>query len=347
MGFDRASLLLWLLIPPALAKPMNVAGQAQTPATSSSASPGQARKPAPPSAVGIDPGSLSNGVYRNKTLGFTCKIPEGWVLRTDEMNAPDENSAQPPAAGKTSNESQPPATPKNPQAPPTRAQSARVLLAAFSRPPQVRGQEVNTSIVIAAEPVATYPGLTDALQYLGLLTEVARAQGFTMDEDPYEIAIGTKKLVRGDSHKDVGTRVMRQSTLAMLQHGYAVSFTVIAGTDDDVEELIDGLDFATGRAVNWPRIFTDEPGPGRGGVGGWGLSTFRKESLQRFGMQAQVLVPASLFLRVLLHPGFPAPARGRVASSESQGTDIGVGNRYLFIRIPGIEPDHGILQRRG
>ncbi|SPF49476.1 hypothetical protein SBA1_910024 [Candidatus Sulfotelmatobacter kueseliae] len=199
----------------------------------------------------MDPGSLTNGVYHNKTLGFTCKIPEGWVLRTDEMNAPNENdesSAQLPAADKTSNESQPPATSKNPQAPPTRAQSARVLLAAFSRPPQVRGQEVNASIVIAAEPVATYPGLTDALQYLSLLTEVAQAQGFTMDEDPYEIAIGTRKLVRGDSHKDVGTRVMRQSTLAMLQHGYAVSFTVIAGTDDDLEELIDGLDFATGRA---------------------------------------------------------------------------------------------------
>ncbi|MGA2856890.1 MAG: hypothetical protein ABSE40_08480 [Candidatus Sulfotelmatobacter sp.] len=218
---------------------------AQSSSTSSSAK--HATKPTAPNGSGIDPGSLSNGVYRNKTLGFTCKIPDGWVLRTDEMNAPDESSAQPPAADKTSNESQPPAIPKNPQAPPTRAQSARVLLAAFSRPPQVRSQEVNASIVIAAEPVATYPGLTDALQYLGLLTEVAQAQGFTMDEDPYEIAIGTKKLVRGDSHKDVGTRVMRQSTLAMLQHGYAVSFTVIAGTDDDLEELIDGLDFATSK----------------------------------------------------------------------------------------------------
>jgi len=192
---------------------------------------------------------LINGLYRNKTLGFTCKIPDGWVLRTDEMNARDENSDQPPAADKTSNESQPPATQKNPQTSPNRAQNAgaRVLLAAFSRPPQVRGQEVNASIVIAAEPVATYPGLTDALQYLSLLTEVAQAQGFTLDEDPYEIAIGTQKLVRADSHKDVGTRVMRQSTLAMLQHGYAVSLTVIAGTDDDLEALIDGLDFATTR----------------------------------------------------------------------------------------------------
>jgi len=67
-----------------------------------------------------------------------------------------------------------------------------------------------------------------------------------VDEEPYEIAIGTKTLVRGDFHKDVGSRVMRQSTLALLAHGYAVSITVIGGTDDEVEELIDGLSFGVG-----------------------------------------------------------------------------------------------------
>jgi hypothetical protein len=35
---------------------------------------------------------------------------------------------------------------------------------------------------------------------------------------------------------------MRQSTLAMLAHGYVISITVIAGTDDEVEDLIDTLD---------------------------------------------------------------------------------------------------------
>jgi hypothetical protein len=30
----------------------------------------------------------------------------------------------------------------------------------------------------------------------------------------------------------------------MLVHGYAVSITVIAGTEDDVEELIGGLSFS-------------------------------------------------------------------------------------------------------
>ena len=65
-----------------------------------------------------------------------------------------------------------------------------------------------------------------------------------MDEDPYDIALGTKTLVRGDFHKNVGSRVMRQSTLALLSHGYAVSITVIGGTDDEVEDLIDGMDFS-------------------------------------------------------------------------------------------------------
>jgi hypothetical protein len=183
----------------------------------------------------LDPGSVTNGVYRNKILGFTCKIPAGWVLRTDEMNAHDEQSAS------AENDSPDPS-----KAGPAPASSvgAKVLLAVFSRPPEAKGEDVNSSILIVAENAAAYPRLKDALQYFDPLTEVAKAQGFELDEDPYEIAIGTKTLIRGDFHKNVITRVMRQSTLAMLSHGYAVSITVIAGTDDDVEELIDGLDFS-------------------------------------------------------------------------------------------------------
>jgi len=120
---------------------------------------------------------------------------------------------------------------------------SKVLLAAFARPPEAHGEDVNASVLIAAESAAAYPGLKEAAQYFGPLTEVAKAQGFTVDEEPYEIAVGTKVLVRGDFHKDVGTRVMRQSTLAFLSHGYAVSITVIGGTEDEVEELIDGLSF--------------------------------------------------------------------------------------------------------
>lgn len=177
----------------------------------------------------LDPGSVAAGSYRNKTLGFACKIPDGWVLRTAEMNAASQESS----ASESSKA----------DAHPARLEP-KVLLAAFSRPPEATGQEVNSSILIAAEPATAYPGLTDAVQYVAPLSEVAQAQGFMKDEDPYEVAMGPRTLVRADFHKDVGSRVMRQSTLVMLSHGYAVSITVISGTDDAVEQLLDGLDFS-------------------------------------------------------------------------------------------------------
>jgi hypothetical protein len=249
---------LLLFIPLVLRGALHAQARAQSSSSPSSATTSQLKKPAPASSPAIDPGSVSNGIYRNKTFGFICKIPAGWVLRTDEMNAQEEKEAGPEKASAENLYSS-----RNQgevghrlddgnQSPHPVAEGAtrvgqptegRVLLAAFSRPPEAHGEEVNSSIVIAAEPASTYPGLTDAAQYFGPLTEVAQAQGFTMDEEPYEIAIGTKTLVRGDFHKDVGTRVMRQSTLAMLAQGYAVSFTVIGGTEDEVEELLDGLDF--------------------------------------------------------------------------------------------------------
>ena len=203
--------------------------QTASPSSSSNAAK-HIKKPTASTATVLDPGAVTNGVYRNKTLALSCKIPQGWVLRTDEMNDRGEEED-----GKDKPDSAPPAASST---------GAEVLLAAFSRPPDARAEDVNSSILIAAESIANYPGLKDAAQYFGPLTEVAKARGLTEDEDPYEIAVGTKTLVRGDFHKDVGSRVMHQSTLTMLSHGYAISITVIAGTEDEAEELIDGLTFS-------------------------------------------------------------------------------------------------------
>jgi hypothetical protein len=194
--------------------------------SSSSSTAKHTRKAAAPIESTLNSGSIASGIYRNKMLGLSCKIPAGWVLRTEEMNSSsDKKDAPDPAPASTS--------------------GPKVLLAVFSRPPEARAEDVNASILIAAEPAATYPGLNEAAQYFGPLTEVAEAQGFTIDEEPYEFAVGTKMLIRGDFHKDVGSRVMHQSTLALLSHGYAVSVTIIAGTEDEVEGLIDGLTFTT------------------------------------------------------------------------------------------------------
>jgi hypothetical protein len=211
------------------------AAQNAKPTDSSGSSSSKSKKTpkAPAKESGLDEGGVVGAVYRNKSLGLSFKIPPGWVLRTQEMNAQDD------ADSEQESKSSPHGTQRG-----TGEGGGRVLLAAFSRPPQAKGEDVNASTVIAAEPVSAYPGLTEAAQYLGPLTEVAVAQGFSEVEDPYEIAIGPKTLARADFHKDVGSRVMRQSSLIFLAKGYAVSISVIAGTDDEVEELLDGLSFS-------------------------------------------------------------------------------------------------------
>src|SRR5579871_19816 len=191
--------------------------QNSKPADSSGTSSSRSKKTpkAPARESGLDEGGVVGGFYRNKSLALSVKIPPGWVFRTEEMNARDE-----PDSPADNSKSSPQGTQRA-----TGEVGGRVLLAAFSRPPEAKGADVNASIVIAAEPVSAYPG-------------------FTEDEDPYEIAIGPKTVVRTDFHKDVGSRVMRQSTLIFLARGYAVSITVIGGTDDEVEDLLDGVEFS-------------------------------------------------------------------------------------------------------
>jgi hypothetical protein len=195
----------------------------QSAPTGSSSSTHHTAKPAGVQNSRIDPGTVTAGLYRNRTFAFAYKIPAGWVLRTNELNAPptDNEKASDPA----------------------NTAASRVLLGAFSRPPQARGEDVNSSILIAAESASAYPGLKEAAQYLDPVSEVAKAQGLAMIEEPYEGEIGAKTVARADFQRDVGTRVMRQSTLVILAEGYVVSFTFIGGTEDEVEELIDGLSF--------------------------------------------------------------------------------------------------------
>lgn len=240
-----SSLVLCALIVPALAQ-----GSPQTQTSASSSSKSKKTPKAPVTESVLDAGGVFGAFYRNKPLGLSCKIPPGWVLRTEEMNAHEEAATGEQNAGAETTKSVSEGASKTSRAAVDRTAEGgcphicnRVLLAAFSRPPEAKGEDVNGSILIAAESVSTYPGLTEAVQYLGPLEEVAKAQGFVADEDPYEIAIGTKTLVREDFHKDVGSRVMRQSTLVFLAKGYAVSITVIGGTEDEVEELVDGVGF--------------------------------------------------------------------------------------------------------
>ena len=69
--------------------PIALNAQESSPSSSSSSKKNVRKLHAADSA--LDAGVVSDGVYGNKTLGLSCKIPAGWVLRTEEMNAREED----------------------------------------------------------------------------------------------------------------------------------------------------------------------------------------------------------------------------------------------------------------
>jgi hypothetical protein len=173
-------------------------------------------------------------LYRNTTFGFRYQIPYSWVDRTKQMKEGEKSG------------------------------KAELLLAVFERPPEVAGDSVNSAVVIAAESVASYPGLKKAEEYLGPLTELVTAKGFKVDGEPYELEVESRQLLRADFVKtlDAGTNgagtngvgtnnvgtnneklSMHQCTLILMAKGQIVSFTFIASSDDALDDLMDGLHF--------------------------------------------------------------------------------------------------------
>ena len=163
-------------------------------------------------------------LYRNTTFGFRYQIPYGWVDRTKEMQEGNE-------AGK-----------------------GELLLAVFERPPEATGDTVNSAVVFASESAASYPGLKKAEDYLGPLTELATAKGFKADGEPYALEVESRQLLRADFIKPLGIKTindkltMRQCTLVLLSKGQIVSFTFIAGSEDELDDLMDGLHFGAAKS---------------------------------------------------------------------------------------------------
>jgi hypothetical protein len=158
-------------------------------------------------------------LYRNSTFAFRYQIPYGWVDRTKEMQEGNEGG------------------------------KAEVLLATFERPPQATGDAINSAVVIASESTASYPGLKKAEDYLGPLTELATSKGFKAEGEPYALEVESRQLLRADFTKPLKDKVvMRQCTLVLLAKGQIVSFTFIAGGEDELDDLMDGLHFGAAKS---------------------------------------------------------------------------------------------------
>jgi hypothetical protein len=102
--------------------------------------------------------------------------------------------------------------------------------------------------VIASESAASYPGLKRAEDYLGPLAELASAQGFKASGEPYALEVESRQLVRADFVKRISEKLtMLQCTLVLLAKGQIVSFTFIAGSEDELDEIMDGLHFGAAK----------------------------------------------------------------------------------------------------
>jgi|SRR5579862_5228229 len=164
----------------------------------------------------VDPGAVRDGVYRNSGFGFSYKLPYGWVDRTTGMQDDSADSSK-----------------------------SRLLLGIFERPPEATGDTINSAVVVAAEPLAA--GEKTAADYFESLAALTSNQGFQAAQDPQEISIGAAKLVRGDFSKVRGNLTMRQTSLVTVKRGYAISFTFVAGSEDEVNELIEKLSFTASK----------------------------------------------------------------------------------------------------
>ncbi len=169
-----------------------------------------------------DAGGITDGVYRNPSLSFSYKVPFGWVDRTADMREGSE-------VGKS-----------------------LLLLSVFERPPEAPTPGINSAVVIAAESASSYPGLKTSAEYFGPVSELATARGFKATADPYDFSVGGKLLARADFAKPSGSSTLRQTSLVMLQKNWIVSFTFIAASDDEIDALLENLNFGGAAAPRKP-----------------------------------------------------------------------------------------------
>ncbi len=166
----------------------------------------------------LDLGSITDGIYRNASFGFSYKLPYGWVDRTDAMQDDSPDAAKDPA-------------------------KSIVLMAIFEQPPEAPREAINSGVVIAAESLSSYPGVKTAADYFEPLTQLTTDKGFKVMNEPHSFPVGSKALVRGDFSKEMGKATIYQTSLVFLGKNYVVSFTLIGGSEDEVNELIENLSF--------------------------------------------------------------------------------------------------------
>ena len=195
-----------------------------------------AQKPASKVAhATLDCAALARQELRCSQLGFTYRVPFGWVDRSEEMQlASEETHSDTPRADESQQKRERSASP---------ASGGKTLLAVFQRPPDAPGATINSAVIIAAEPASDYPKVKTAADYLGPLAEIAEQRGLKMDGAAYSFGVGIKQLVRGDFTAGSDKTAVHQTSLVTIEKGYILSFTFVSSSEDEIDDLISSLSF--------------------------------------------------------------------------------------------------------
>jgi hypothetical protein len=164
----------------------------------------------PKAAPVLDPdeGSVSNDTYTNRFFGFEYTFP-------DHLDVQDQADFM---GGQLD-------------------QSSRsfVLLAAFGPAPDGSGAE---GVVLLADNAAGYPGLADAAAYLDKVTRpAAEKQRFELVTPARPVDLAGQKFFRIDFRRDE----VLQSSIFTLRRGYALGFTLVAHSPEQLQRLLDSL----------------------------------------------------------------------------------------------------------
>ena len=209
--FSRVRLLALLV--PLLGLCRVVASQDSSAASSSSKSKQKTEQHVKSNAPA--PAPTDEGLYRNPEFGFTYQVRYGWVDRTEAMQPADNDSS----------------------AVPTAARRLRTSARGRRRRRQLRCDHRRRECRRLSRP-QNRRRLHRPAHRTHHLQRIQRRPRI-----PTNFLSAPQTLVRGDFTKDRGQLTMYQSSLVMLRKGSIVSFTFIGGSEDEVEELIEKVDF--------------------------------------------------------------------------------------------------------
>lgn len=166
-----------------------------------------------PASAAPDLGWLQGGIYTNKFFRLSYELSPGWSDQTAQMRK------QVRGEGKSF-----------------------LLLSVFEKPAPEPGS-ANASVTILAESQSLYPEVDSGDDYLAVLGDLAAKKGLSAAGDPVAAGPPGREFYRQD-FEGAGTPPVYQSSFAAVARGYIVSVTLIAGTRQQLDELVARLRLA-------------------------------------------------------------------------------------------------------